>query len=282
MQTTNGHYVKQFINQSIIELRIECILTKFVRTHDYLYLDENRYQDPKQLHLEIINYIKFAESNDNSLNLLSILDAGCAAGEFAYLLNKEFSSTQISGFDVLKELINKARKEVSGVNFFEANVLDLAAAQENSFDVVTCTGVLSIFDDFREIINNLIHWTKPGGYIFIHSLFSDYPFDVRVQYNASNDYGKGVLETGWNIFSKESITTFLESVINRQSDEEFSGRGLIESFVFHNFSIERELKKKSDLIRSWTFRDERGDLKITNGLNLLQPHAILQIKKSKK
>ena len=66
-------------------------MTKFVRTHDYLYLDENRYKDPKQLHMEIVNYIKFTESNDNDLNLLSILDAGCAAGEFAYLLNKEFS-----------------------------------------------------------------------------------------------------------------------------------------------------------------------------------------------
>ena len=55
---------------------------------------------------------------------------------------------------MLKELINKARKEVSEVNFFEANVLDLTAAEENSFDVVTCIGVLSIFDDFRKIINN--------------------------------------------------------------------------------------------------------------------------------
>ena len=259
-------------------------MTRFVRTHDYLYLNENRYQDPKQLHLEIVDYIKFAESNDNNLNVSSILDAGCAAGEFAYLLNKKFSNTQISGFDVLQELVNKARKEVLGVNFFEANILDSTAAEENSFDVVTCVGVLSIFDDFRDIISNLIHWTKPGGYVFIHSLFSDYPFDVRVQYNASNDYGKGVLETGWNIFSKESISAFLESVINRKSEEEGSGgggEGLIESFVFYDFNIKRELEKKSDLIRSWTFYDERGDLKITNGLNMLQPHAILQIRKSK-
>ena len=36
------------------------------------YLDENRYKDPKQLHMEIVNYIKFTESNDNDLNLLAV------------------------------------------------------------------------------------------------------------------------------------------------------------------------------------------------------------------
>ncbi len=260
-------------------------MTKFQRTHDSFYLHENRYRDPKQLHLEIINYIKLTELSDKDIKISSILDAGCAAGEFAYLLKDKFSDAKISGFDILPELINKAYEEVAGVNFFEANILDSKAASGSSFDAVTCSGVLSIFDNFQTVINNLIYWTKPGGYIFIHSLFSDYPFDVRVQYNASRDYGNGVLETGWNIFSKESISVFLESAKKekqKKKADSSEGRGeLIESFVFHDFNIKRELKKRSDLIRSWTFRDESGDLKITNGLNLLQPHAILQIKKSK-
>ena len=262
-------------------------MTKFQRTHDSLYLYENRYRDPKQLHLEIINYITRTELYEKG-KISSILDAGCAAGEFAYLLKDKFSNAKISGFDILPELISKARKEVVGVNFSEANILDSKAAPENSFDIVTCTGVLSIFDNFQDLINNLIHWTKPGGYVFVHSLFSDYPFDVRVQYNASSDYGTGVLETGWNIFSKESISIFLELIKSRQTKKESELEGdrertgsLIESFVFYDFSIKRELEKKLDLIRSWTFRDESGDLRITNGLNLLQPHAILQIRKSK-
>jgi SAM-dependent methyltransferase len=246
-------------------------MTKLQRTHDLLYLSENRYQDPKQLHKEIVTLIKSINQGIDAWKVDKILDVGCAAGEFAYLLRKEFGEAEIEGFDLLQPLVDKARKNVVGVQFSEADILDPDAASKNFFNVITCTGVISIFDEFQKPLNNMINWAAPGGFIFLHSLFSDYPIDVRIQYNHSRDYGSGIMEMGWNIFSKESVSVYLNELL--QED-------LIESYKFHDFQILRELEKQEDLVRSWTFRDENGDLKITNGLNILQPHKILVIKKA--
>ena len=245
-------------------------MTKVVRTHDAFYLDENRYKDPKQLHLEIIKLMKLREIAANGMKIQTVLDAGCAAGEFAYVLRSQFPESKIWGFDLLPELIAKAKLEVENCVFYQGDILNEDASPVDFADVVTCTGVLSIFDSFETCISNLIRWVKPGGTVFLHSLFSNYPFDVRVQYNPSESYGSGVLESGWNIFSKESISNFLNTLISEKA---------IDSFTFHDFFIKRELPIQSDKVRSWTILDEHGNLQITNGLMLLQPHAILEIKK---
>lgn len=245
--------------------------TKLQRTHDSFYLLENRYEDPKQLHQEIIQMIKRDHFHEARTTPRSITDAGCAAGEFAYLLKKEFKDVELQGFDLLPALISKARERVRDTHFFESDILDSSSLPLSSQDVITCTGVISIFDDFRIPIRNLIDWVKPGGYVYLHSLFSDYPFDVRIQYNSTENFGNGILETGWNIFSKQSITTYLTGLMENN---------LIHSFVFNDFNLERELAPQEDLVRSWTFRDHDGKICVTNGLNILQPHAILTIRKA--
>ena len=55
---------------------------------------------------------------------------------------------------------------------------------------------------------------------------------------------------------------------------------MIHHFDFYDFSVNRQPPKHSDLVRSWTFRDEHDELQITNGLMLLQPQATLEIRKA--
>ncbi len=61
---------------------------KVQRTHDALYLDESRYNEPKQM-------FKFIAANafdrNEKLSSLSLCDFGCVAGEFLYLLGKNSS-----------------------------------------------------------------------------------------------------------------------------------------------------------------------------------------------
>ncbi len=247
----------------------ESNLTKIVRTHDSLYLEENRYQDPKQLHLEIVEKIKQVEKV-NGKQIDSILDAGCAAGEFAFVLKQNFQYSHVAGFDLLPDLVRKAELQVNGCEFFEADIQEKNVSLTNLFDVVVCTGVLSIFDTFEEVINNLISWVKPGGTVFIHSLFNDFPINVFVQYNLSDNYSSGVRESGWNIFSKKSVADFLEQSVETK---------LVDSYSFCDFEMTRELERREDIVRSWTEKTIDGKLQITNGLMFRQPHAILEIKK---
>ena len=100
---------------------------------------------------------------------------------------------------------------------------------------------------------------------------NDYPIDVLIKYNLSEDYTSGLRENGWNIFSKNTVSRFLQELILDKQ---------VESFDFHNFELKRELLERDDKVRSWTERKIDGRLQITNGLMILQPHAILEIKKA--
>ena len=206
------------------------------------------------------------ESGGDLFSGRRICDFGCAAGEFPYYLKKTFPNATIEGYELLQSLIVKARINVQQVNFFHGSILDKACCPKAHADVSLAIGVLSIFDEFEPIIENLLHWTKPGGKIFLHGLFNPSPVDVYLKYAHSNDHGCGVVESGWNIFSIASVTKFLDSILN------------IRTFEFHPFSISIDLPKHADdCVRSWTIDTASNERLITNGLCIVQPHAILEI-----
>lgn len=238
-------------------------MQQIVRTHDAFYIDENRYEKPKQMFTQIIDDIRKTGGTEQAV----IVDFGCAAGEFAYALSKNFTAATIEGYDLLPELIEKARHVVPQAKFFVGSITDSNLCVKGHADFTLCTGVLSIFDAFEPIIDNLLKWTKPGGHVFLQGLFNDWPVDVNIKYNMSDDYGKGVLEAGWNVFSKKSVATWLDK------------RADVAGFEWNNFEISVDLPRLDDPVRSWTLLDIEGKRVITNGLCLMQPHSILKIAK---
>lgn len=239
-------------------------MKKIVRNHDeVMYLKENRYDKPKKIHLDIIKMIKH-ELKTNHGNRIS--DYGCAAGEFEYALVKEFPDFNIKGYEYVDALLEKAKKNVDGVEFKLGDLNNINTSEENSNDFSLSVGVLPIFECFKNPLNNMIYWTKSKGVIFIHSLFNEYDFDVFIKYNHSKDYNKDFRETGWNIFSKKSISKFLDT----------NDKVLSHSFI--DFTLDFSLdKQQDDYLRSWTFKNQVGSRLITNGLCLLQPHSVLKI-----
>ena len=239
-------------------------MKNIVRTHDALYIDEHRYDKPKQMFKQIIEGIKRTTVNANDI---VIADFGCAAGELAYALHMNFPNATIEGYDLLANLIDKARRVIPQAQFFVGSITDRQLCSSEHADFTLCVGVISIFDSFEPIIDNLLYWTKPGGYVFLQGLFNNYPVDVNVKYNLSADYSSGTAEAGWNIFSKQSVSDWLKCHPD------------VATFVFDNFQIEVDLEPQDDPVRSWTIKDENKNRLITNGLCLIQPHSILQIRK---
>ncbi len=238
-------------------------MQQIVRTHDAFYIDEERYEKPKQMFTQIIDDIRKIPGHEKAV----IADFGCAAGEFVYALRKNFPDATIEGYDLLEELIAKAKQVIPQAQFFVGSITNPALCAAGHADFTLCTGVISIFDAFEPVIANLIKWTKPGGHVFLQGLFNNNPVDVNIKYNLSEDYGKGVLEAGWNVFSKRSVATWLD----KHPD--------VAGFEWNDFQIEVDLPKQEDPVRSWTFADAGGKRVITNGLCLLQPHSILKISK---
>ncbi len=147
------------------------------------------------------------------------------------------------------------------------DVNDSNSLEDNSFDVISMIGVLSIFDNYILPIKNCLSWIKPGGKLFIFGMFNDYDIDVYLGYKHSTEPLGSSLEGGWNIVSKESI---------RQTLNELK----VQSFEFHDFEVSVDIKKKlDDPARSWTEKYSDGSRFITNGLCLLQPQKLLIITK---
>jgi ubiquinone/menaquinone biosynthesis C-methylase UbiE len=73
------------------------------RTNDLLYLHEDRYETPKE-------YFKFIDTFFAcQAHTESVLDVGCATGEFLYFLRKKYASLRCHGIDIVPELLAKAK-----------------------------------------------------------------------------------------------------------------------------------------------------------------------------
>lgn len=108
---------------------------------------------------------------------------------------------------------------------------------KNQFDVVFLTGVHSIFDEYENLFDNLIEWTKDNGKVIITGLFNPFPIDVFIKYKKSGSKSS-YFESGWNMFSIDSISNFLSK--NKK----------VKSFSFDKFKINIDLDKKPDLVLS--------------------------------
>ena len=78
---------------------------KLKRNHDLLYLNENRYENPKKQHKDLVKIILKLLPKIKKINK-PIRDIGCAAGELLYFLNKKTNnSITLVGYDVVNKLI---------------------------------------------------------------------------------------------------------------------------------------------------------------------------------
>ena len=199
---------------------------------DGIYLNENRYKKPKFSFTKLFELIKYHKNE-------SFLDIGCATGELIYYLNSLLPDRCYKGIDISKNLIDRAKLNVPNVDFFQQDISQPYNAwiYKPKADIVSMLGVLSVFDNYEDIFNNLISCTNKNGYIYILMIYTSDPIDVIMRYRRS---GSKIWESGWNTFSKESIKNFLES------------KSIIKDYKWHDFDTDIDLKKQDDPMRKWT------------------------------
>ncbi len=238
---------------------------KIKRTHDTLYLYENRYKKPKEVFKQTVKLIKKKISLNRKL---TIGDYGCATGESTYFFKTKLKNSEITGYDVSKPLINKAKKKIKNIRFVCGSVLNKKISSASLNDISICIGVLSLFDSFETFFENLIFWTKPKGKIYVHTFFNKYPIDVNIKYSHSKNwlYKKPkFFEPGNNIFSISTISKFLKQ------------RKEIKSFKFREFIMNKDIKKnKKDPVRAWTAKLENKKA-VISGLNVIQTFYFIEI-----
>ncbi len=220
------------------------------RTHDRFYLNENRYVAVREHFKFCRSFIRTSESSR------TMLDVGCANGEFQYFLVREFPADRLIGLEHLPELVEKARKEVPQAEFLVGSVLESVDFEEQSADVTTMVGVHSIWDDPFPAFDNLIHWTKPGGRVIVFGLFNPYAVDAFVRVRTP-DQPEDHRESGWSVISAATTAAYLKR------------HPRVKNFNFTPFNISIDLLAKDDPLRSWTQTLNDGSRQIINGIGLI-------------
>ncbi len=236
--------------------------TEDVRLADEaIYLDEDRYQKPKEVFRLLGDMIESEARNAPC----RVLDIGCATGELIYYLSTRFPTFEFVGIDVVETLIDRARRQMPEATFMAGSILDETLFTERAYDIVICNGVLGIFDDIDIPVGNLLSGLRDTGTLYISNPFNDNPIDVRTLYRPSDD-NAGPWQRGWNIHSKSTLERFLEAHQHKLS------------WKWEPFKMPYALEKKKDPMRAWTISTEKDPHQRINGACQLLKVSTIQIR----
>jgi len=197
----------------------------------------------------------------------SVLDIGCAKGEFLYLMRQRYPELSYFGIDYSEQLLQMAKNEktLSQVSFIRGDACRFHL--EKDFSVTVMSGVLSIFDDISKPIECMVRHTAQGGTGFIFSAFSGGDIDVLVRFK-NNHLGSTQWESGWNMFSINTIRKELKKLGARLTSVQ-------------PFEIKQHLERQENPVASYTVETKDGNNIILTGGNIRRQFSLLEFERTK-
>lgn len=179
-------------------------LGRYYKSTDYISHSNSRKGLFNSVYQKVRNYTlkKKFELISEKIPSGSILDIGCATGEFLNTM-KDHNWT-VTGIEP-DEQVRKAANEKYGINIFKENALDSLPAK--SYDVITMWHVLEHVPQLNERIEQCKKLLKPGGYIFIAVPNSEsYDAVLYKEFWAAYDVPRHLYH-----FSKQTMKILLEN-----------------------------------------------------------------------
>ena len=194
----------------------------------------------------------------------TFLDLGCAKGELIWFLKDFFPSLQYTGIDISDQLLSIARCEpkLNDVKFTQADLQSLNL--QTQFDFVMMSGVLSIFDNYSNILDIMLKHLKAKGCGYIFGSFNENDVDVLIRFK-NNISNSKKWESGYNTFSMKTIETYLKK---------FS-----EDIQFHKFNLSVNLVKQNNPITSYTLNTKEEGKIIMNGAYIMRKFYLVEFQK---
>jgi ubiquinone/menaquinone biosynthesis C-methylase UbiE len=159
-----------------------------------------------------------------------IADVACGGGTLSYHLKNIFQNSQFFLYDYYENAIKIAKKINTENNFNYAieNIYSINV-EDNSFDYVFCWQTLLCLDNAQAALSELIRITKPGGKIYVSSLFNlDHDVDLYTkEINHTRESGQNNLSANYNTYSYHTIKQWITD--------------LVQSFTIHKFKMEIDL-----------------------------------------
>lgn len=156
------------------------------------------------------------------LDVKSILDIGCATGDFLYFLG-EIVEKKV-GIDISEELISHAKLRVPDSEFRAIDVFEFFRERER-FDAVFMAGTLNTFMEYRHLLKSLIDATSPK-LIIIQSPFNISPIDTRVMH--VDAYSHNVeFQCAYYLYSIDKLISYLEELGATVVSQKYQMQGVL-------------------------------------------------------
>lgn len=226
-----------------------------------IYFEEH-YEQPKHIFRVVADKLAQLPRREG----LRLLDAGGATGEFCYHAMKRVPGLSATCLDATEVLVERGRKAVPECRFVVGDASRMSAFDDASFDVSTLLGVISVFDDFRPCLGELLRVTRPGGVIYVFNDFNIAPIDVVMRWRYSGE--QGPYNIGGNMFSMRSIADYLDA------------QPRVEHHHFEPFELPFDIPyREDDPWRSWTETTPSGKRIVRNCLMELHQRILtIQLK----
>jgi len=209
---------------------------------------------------KIINQFRKLDIDHNS-NKLNILELGVGNLGFTKIIRKAFPQSYLLGFDLPPVRINKEKMNIID----EIIVRDINTKKypklKNSFDVVTL-GSPKIEPSFHfgflnrkifsELIESLIYYLKPNGYIFF-VMKTDYCDNIRQENHFKRNLNLEGSRADRNVLEYDGVTDLTENILKD----------------YGNFIFETVLIKDEDIIEKGRIKPNAEILKLKLDMNII-------------
>jgi SAM-dependent methyltransferase len=130
----------------------------------------------------------FARRHLASLEPRTALDVACGAGANIYHLSRRFQKVRWTGLDYAERYLELGRSLIASaplphpvVELVTGDLYRLAdTLSPASFDVVFSVQTLSWLPRYEEALEQMIAMARPGGWVFVSSLFTDTRVDADI------------------------------------------------------------------------------------------------------
>lgn len=228
---------------------------------------ENRYETPKWVFKMILAML---DERFGTKASPALLDVGTAEAALPHYLLKNRPAYRATGVEFDPVLVDLANKNVPKCRTVQGDANDLSAFKDGAFDAVTCVGVLSIFDDYRPAMDEMLRVGAPGGQLLVQNFWNAYPVDLIIKTRHATPGPQKKFdgwEAGWNMLSIATMSAYLDH------------HPKVASYDFHKVVLPYDLPARPEnVLRTWTNRGWDGERYHMNGIGRLIDKRLLRVR----
>lgn len=124
-----------------------------------------------------------------------VVDLGCGPGNLTALLKQRWPEAQVNGVDSSAQMIQRARDDVSGIDFAVADLRDWLRTDQR-VDVLVSNATLQWLPDHLELLPALLQAVRPGGWLAfqVPGNFAEPSHTIRTEMASRPEYAAHVAD----------------------------------------------------------------------------------------